>query len=191
MEYLPYRQRFTLVEGFNTLVKERIRNRWQPYFLTFMFNNIPGRATTKSQIMTNEVCRVYRTLLSRVVRKPRSLAWNQYCPIFVGCPDLPVAKREKDLVRNLNVNGGLHFNGCLLLPPYDRCRLNEPLDKHFRRHQERYYWDEHPLDRIHVEPTQDGTMIDYAFKHIIRGNVPYDDILILPRARSELSRRDK
>src|ERR1700688_5280105 len=115
-----------------------------------MFNKIPGKHSTKKQIMADEVYRVYETLITNVVRKPKSPSWKQYCPFFIGSPDLPVAKSDKELVRNLNVNGGLHFNGCLLLPPKGRRRLRGHLDDHFRNNQERYYRDEYPLDRLHA-----------------------------------------
>jgi hypothetical protein len=187
MTYLSYRLRLDLIDGFHQLVRERIVESWQPYFVSFMFNHIPGKQSTKKQIMADEVSRVYQTLLPYIVRKPTSPSWKQYCPIFIGCPDLPVAKNEKELVRNLQVNEGLHFNGCLLLPPAEKCRLQEPLDKHFEKHQAQYYWDRHSLDRLHATYIRDGSMIDYALKHFKRGNVVYDDVLILPRTPSELT----
>jgi hypothetical protein len=186
MEYMPNRQRCEMISGFDRLVHDRISASWQPYFLNFMFARIPGRRSTIAQVMADEVSRVYNTLLTCVVRRPKSPSWKEFCPIFIGCPDLSVAKSEKNLVRNLNVNDGLHFNGCLLLPPPEKCRLGMSLKKHFERYQERYYRDEYHLDRIHVTYIEDGTMIDYAFKHFKRGNVSYDDILILPRSVTEL-----
>jgi hypothetical protein len=186
MEYIPYHKRRENVASYDEMVRERIREAWRPYFLNFMFARIPGRQFTRVQVMANEVTRVYQTLLTNVVRKPKSPSWSRFCPIFIGCPDLPVAKFDKDLVRNLQVNDGLHFNGCLLLPPLDKCRLGMSLKKHFDRYQGRYYRDEYPLDRIHVTYITDGTMIDYALKHLKRGTVSNDDILILPRAVSEL-----
>lgn len=186
MEYIPYHERREIISGYDRMVHDRISVSWQPHFLNFMFTRIPGHRSTRVQIMSDEVTRVYETLLTSVVRKPTSPSWKEYCPVFIGCPDLPVAKHDKELVRNLNVNGGLHFNGCLLLPPLDKCRLGMSLKKHFERYQERYYRDGFPLDRIHVKYISDGTMIDYAFKHLKRGTVSHDDILILPRAVSEL-----
>jgi hypothetical protein len=187
MSYLPYQKRLQFILSYDQMVRERIAGSWQPYFMTFMFNHIPGKQGTKKRIMTDEVSRVYQTLLPNIVRKPTSSSWKQYCPFFVGCPDLPVSKNEKELVRNLQVNEGLHFNGCLLLPPAEKCRLQEPLDKHFEKHQEQYYWDGHSLARLHATYIHDGSMIDYALKHFKRGNVAYDDILILPRTPSELT----
>jgi hypothetical protein len=189
MDYMPYQTRLNSIQGFDQMVHERIALHWQPYFLNFMFNQIPGKHSTKKQIMADEVCRVYETLITNIVRKPTSPSWKQYCPIFIGCPDLPVAKSDRELVRNLNVNDGLHFNGCLLLPPEKKCRLKGRLDDHFRRHQELYYRDGYSLDRLHATNIHEGSMVDYALKHFKRGNVSYDDILILPRVRSEFGRK--
>jgi hypothetical protein len=186
MTYIPYSHRLQIVSGFDSWAREYVVAGWQPYFLNFMFKNIPGRSATKIRVMADEVSRVYSTLLPNVVRRPTAPAWKQYCPRFIGCPDLPVGKHDKDLVRNLNVNGGLHFNGCLLLPPTEKCRLGTSLRRHFDRFQERYYRDDCPLDRIHVTYIKHDTMIDYALKHFKRGNVSYDDFLILPRTVSEL-----
>jgi hypothetical protein len=188
MDYIPYHERRGIISGYDRMVRDRISDSWQPHFLNFMFMRIPGRRSTRVQLMASEVTRVYETLLTNVVRKPTSPSWKEYCPVFIGCPDLPVSKFEKELVRNLQVNDGLHFNGCLLLPPAEKCRLEVPLDKHFRRNQERYYRDDRPLDRIHVTYIKDGTMIDYALKHFKRGSVAYDDILILPRSITEVRR---
>jgi hypothetical protein len=188
MDYMPYQKRLDYIQGFDQMVSERTSQNWQPYFLNFMFNRIPGKESTRKTTMTGEVMRVYTTLITNIVRKPHSTSWMSFSPLFFGCPDFPVAKRDKDLVRNVIVNDGLHFNGCLLLPPKRKCRLKEHLDDHFKRNQERYYRDGYPLDRLHATYIEDGTMIDYAFKQLKRSNVSIDDILVLPRANSEFSR---
>jgi hypothetical protein len=185
MNYIPYRERKQFVLAYDEMIQQRIDDGWRPYFISFMFNKLPGKLVTKKGIMEAEVERVYSKLVNYVVRRPHSPSWKQYNPIFVGCPDLPVAKWEKELVRNVTVNDGWHYNGCLLLPPVEKCRLKKPLDHHFRHHQDRYYQDEYPLDRIHAELIKEGTMADYMLKHFKRGNVSADDILILPRVGSE------
>src|ERR1700685_522208 len=111
MDYIPYYQRKQLIAAYDEMIQQRIDKGWQPYFLNFMFNRIPGKPVTKKHIMEGEVERVHSTLVTFVVRKPHSPSWIQYVPIFVGCPDLPVAKWEKELVRNVVVNDGWHYNG--------------------------------------------------------------------------------
>jgi hypothetical protein len=188
MNYIPYYERKQLIISYEEMIQQRIDEGWQPYFISFMFDRIPGKPVTKKRIMEAEIERVYSKLINYAVRKTHSPSWKQYNPVFVGCPDLPVAKWEKELVRNVVVNDGWHYNGCLLLPPAEKCRLPGHLDDHFRHHQRRYYRDEYPLDRLHVTKIQEGTMAGYILKHFMRGNVSADDILILPRVGSELRR---
>lgn len=186
---MSYLQRLQLVVSYDSMIIGRVMEGWQPYFVNFMFNQIPGRKRTKIKVMTDEVMRVYSTLVTHVVRKPQSPSHLQKLPLFIGCPDAPVAKGEKELVRNVIVNDGWHFNGCLLLPPVEKCRLKGHLNIHFMRNQQFYYQDGYPLDRIHATAMDRYSIADYTLKHFKRGNVSNDDILILPRARSEFGPR--
>jgi hypothetical protein len=81
-----------------------------------MFNHIPGSADTKMHVMRAEVTRVYDILTRHIVRKPESENWCHLRPKFIGSPDLIVWKHDKELVRNLVVNDGLHFNVVALVP---------------------------------------------------------------------------
>jgi len=189
MTYIPYYERKNLILAYDEMIQERIENDWQPYFLNFMFKKLPSRRrSTRKEMMKQEVQTVYTTLVKHVVHHPKSPSWVPYLPFFIGCPDLPVAKWEKELVRNLAVNDGWHFNGCLLLPPKGKCRIKGHLDRHFRNNQEKYYKDEYYLDRLHAGVIKEGTMADYMLKHFKRGNVTSDDILILPRVSDEFTR---
>jgi len=186
MTYIPYHERTAMIVAYDEMIQERIKNDWQPYFVNFMFKRLPGNRSTKKEMMKQGVQGVYTTLVKHVVHHPKSPSWVPYLPSFIGCPDLPVAKWEKELVRNVVVNDGWHFNGCLLLPPEGKCRIKGHLDRHFRNNQDKYYKNEYYLDRIHAKFIEDGTMVDYMLKHFKRGNVFHDDILILPRTSSEL-----
>jgi len=187
MYVMPYQERVQLILHYNEMIKQYSDYNWRPYFINFMFNHIPGRKSVKLKVMTDEVVRVYSTLATHVVRKPRSASHREWLPIFLGCPDAPVPKRNKELMRNIRVNDGWHFNGCFLLPPPDRCRLTVPLGGHFDQRQELYYRDGRPLDRIHATAMNRMEIADYTLKHFQRGNISSDDILILPRAQSELT----
>jgi len=160
---------------------------WQPYYLNFMFRHICGKPGRKKQAMVDEVIRFYSALVPYVVRKPRSPSWVGFLPQFVGCPDLPVAKSDaRRLSSETNVNDGWHFNGVLLLPPSDKCRLKRPLLEHIDEHAEAYIRPDCPLSRIHITTITRGYLADYVFKHFLRGSFGCDDILILPRATSEM-----
>lgn len=171
------------------MIIRRVAEGWQPYFLNFMFKHVPGKAATKIRVMTAEVTRVYATLLPHVIRKPHAQSWRDFLPMFIGCPDLPVPKTRNISIRAAGVNDGWHFNGVLLIPPPAKCRLKCQVQDHFRKHKECYIRRDHPLHRIHAEPMTQYFIADYVFKHFQRGNVAADDILILPRASSEMPRR--
>jgi hypothetical protein len=179
-------ERLQTIIGYDSMIVDRTIHGWQPYFINFMFNNIPGKKSTKLQVMEDNVVRVYSTLVTHVVRKPNAPLWKAFRPIFIGAPDLPVVKSRKVSAYDRVVNEGWHFNGCLLLPPQEKCRLRVRLDDHFRTNRRLYCTPEHPLGRIHVTPMSFPAIAGYVLKQHSRGNVSSDDILILPRSTSEV-----
>jgi hypothetical protein len=90
-------------------------------------------------------------------------------------------------VRLFQVNGGLHFNAVVLLPPRfqppripgeRQSRLKDSLVAHVHENSAEYLTDK--LYRIHVEPMVKGTtMADYTFKAFKNGRISSDDVLIL------------
>ncbi len=99
-------------------------------------------------------------------------------------PDFPVCKREKKSIEDVSINDGLHYGGIALTPPVSR--FHTTLDAHFRNEQNRYVNDK--LARIHVEPIEWNAAhaMDYVAKNYKRGRVSDEDIIILPKTRSEL-----
>ena len=125
-------------------------------------------------------------MLTRVVRKPASEAFKDRLPFWIACPDYPVPKHTKQALRDVTVNDGLHVQAVACLPP--RNRLAASLDRHVAEDNGLYLRDRKPLARLHVEPmTHDPEKaVDYLLKNVARGRVTLDQIIILPRARSEL-----
>jgi hypothetical protein len=179
-------ERLQTIIGYDSMIVGRVMQGWQPYFINFMFNNIPGKQSTKLEVMQDNVARVFATLVTHVVRKPNAPLWKAYRPILIGSPDLPVVKTKKVSAYERVVNEGWHFNACLLLPPQEKCRLRMRLGDHFRQNRNLYCVADHPLARIDVTPMDFPAIADYTLKHYKRGNVSSDDILILPRHGSEL-----
>jgi hypothetical protein len=95
-----------------------------------------------------------------------------------------VYKHEKKPIEDVSINNGLHFGGIALTPPMSRFRST--LDAHFV--QDQYKYVNEKLARIYVEPiTSDPDYVtDYAAKSYKRGRVSEEDIVILPKAISEL-----
>lgn len=172
------------IDAFDSWISRMINGGRSAYFLNFMFRQLPDSRRTRNEIMKDEVCRVYATLVTREVRRPRSSGSQYAMPRFFGCPDFPVPKRDKHSHRLVVANEGMHFNGLLVLSPFGRGELDPEHDLD----GEPYVRSNGRLDRIHVTPVDFGSMAHYTFKSIERGG-NWDDILILPRSPSELSER--
>jgi hypothetical protein len=178
-----------LIIGYAELIQQRIREGWQPYLITFMFNRLPGNQAAVIKQMQDEVERVYATLVTRVVRKPRSPKSADRLPVFIGFADRPVPKRERKQLREIALNGGLHYHGILLMPA--RSRLRTGLAFHFMKYQRLYLRDRSRLDRIHVLAIESDPcyVVRYALKALENGRLPYDDcVLVLPKSVNELGR---
>src|SRR3954451_10702247 len=174
------------IKGYAVWAAQHIRCGWDPYLLSFMFNHVPGSRASVSRQMQREVERVYATSLTRVIRKPRCQAAQGKEPILIACPDLPVPKRQKQSLRDVIINDGLHYQGIALILP--GSRLKDGLDVHFRHHQALYVHRERPLARVHAQPIvhDPGYVTEYALKSLPRQRFSLDDVLILPRNRNGL-----
>jgi len=170
------------IDAFDSWLSRMISGGRSAYFLNFMFRQLPDCRRSGKEIMKDEVCRVYATLVTREVRRPRSSGSQFAMPRFFGCPDFPVPKRDKYSRRLVVANEGMHFNGLLVLSPFGRGELDPEHDLD----AEPYVRPDGRLERINVTPVEYGSMAHYTFKAIERGG-NWDDILILPRSRSEIS----
>jgi hypothetical protein len=157
---------------------------WTPYHVVFMFRHIPGPAPETLRQMHKEIARFYGKLASWVVRSPRSPKCAYLLPRAVFFPDGPCYKRQKQALRDVSINDGLHFHGLILVPT--RSRLKVPFLQHLRDRSKIYARGN--IARIHAEPIRDHHQFvaDYAGKAVKRGRVSYDDVLVLPRTGKEL-----
>jgi hypothetical protein len=176
-----------LINGYADLVEQRVQDGWQPHLITFMFNQLPGSRSSVIKQTRDEIERVYATLVTRVVRKPRSPKSADRLPVLIGFADLPVPKRERRQLREITLNDGLHYHGILLMPA--RSRLRTGLAFHFMKYHRLYVGNGSRLDRLHVLKikTDPGYVVRYALKALEKGRLPYDDcVLVLPKSVTEL-----
>jgi hypothetical protein len=180
--------RRTHVEGLVSLIEGRIAQGWSPSFLTFQFEQLPGKAGAILHQMRTEIETIYRKLICRVQRFPTTRLGSLNVPLLFSCADLPVFKRTKACAsQDVRINEGLHHHGVILLPP--RSRLREGLVAHLEQQQQRYLAGSR-LASIFAEPMTDNfeKAIRYAFKTVESGRLDYDDsFVVLPRALSEVS----
>jgi hypothetical protein len=60
------------VDGYTKLVTDRVNNGCSIHLVTFLFHQLPGSRVAVLDRMKDEVQRVYSTLLTRVVRRPKT-----------------------------------------------------------------------------------------------------------------------
>lgn len=176
--------RLELLAGYKQWVRDHVNQKWQPYYISFMFHQLPGTQSSVLRQMNAEVVRVYGRLPTRFSRNPRSPAGAKLIPRMILFPDLPVYKHEKKSIEDMSVNDGLHYGGIALTPPVSR--FHSTLDAHFAQDEPNCISEK--LARIHVTPitTNPGFVVDYAAKSFKRGWISEENIIILPRAVSEL-----
>ena len=173
-----------LIGGYKKWVGDYVNKNWQPYFISFMFHQLPGTRSSALRQMNAEVVRIYRRLPTQFSRNPRSPAGAKLIPRMIVFPDLPVYKHKKKFIGDVSVNDGLHYGGIALTPPVSRFQSS--LDGQFA--QDELNCISEKLARTHVTPitTNSGFVVDYAAKSLKRGLISEGDIIILPRALSEL-----
>lgn len=182
----PKLERLLIIHEYQKWVRERVKKRWEPYQMVFMFHPLPGKTIwSHTRQMTREIERVYARLVTRFARNPRSKKLVKDLPIMILFPDLPVYKRQRDKsIEDVSINNGLRYGGIALTPPYSRFKST--LDVYFDEYQDTYTSEK--LERIHVTPiTWDlAGVTDYVAKTYKRDRVSDADIIILPKSTSEL-----
>ena len=176
------------LKAYGQWIEEMVFDGWNAYYVNFMFHHIPGFPRHRFAVMRNEVERVYSTMVTRIVRKPNSLERLDNLPRFIGCEDKPVPKNNKLSLRDVTVNDGSHINGVFLFPLKSRLRKH-PIDL-IGDNQKYYIPEGGPLLRIHLTPLHVtlNQAADYTFKAIKRGWVKEEDIIILPKSSTEVTR---
>ncbi|MDB5594199.1 MAG: hypothetical protein JWM36_1160 [Hyphomicrobiales bacterium] len=176
-----------IIKAYGDMVEDRIRQGWDGYLLTFMFRQLSGSDWSVSRQMELEAERIYATLVTRVVRKPKSEKQIPQLPIMLCCPDFPVFKHTKSNLADIAINDGRHLHGASLMPPTSRLRVS--LTDHIAQHQDLYMRPEFPLIRLDVRPIlhDAGYVVGYGYKALQSGRASGDSVIILPRSHSEVT----
>jgi hypothetical protein len=175
-----------LVDGYTQMVTDRVYDGCRLYLMTFLFRQLPGPRGAVLDRMKDEVQRVYSTLLTRVVRRPKT-ALTDALPVLIGVADLPAYKRNRASAPMISCNDGLHLHALVLMPA--ASRLTGSLADHFEANVDMYTGPQNSIQRIDVRPVTDGhsRVVDYVFKTVLNRRLCYDEaVLVLPRVRAEL-----
>ena len=175
-----------MIEGYTVWVQEYLDSGWKVYFLTFQFNHLGMHKRVTVLTMQRELERFYRTLLTRLIRRPARASQQNRLPLLIGVPDSPVNKHQSTAtLADIRPNMGIHFHAILAIPR--KSRLKCGLIRHIKQHQTVYLGRDGKLARIHVRRVRqlEDRIVDYLFKHVKRGTFSLDDVLILPRSVDE------
>jgi hypothetical protein len=159
---------------------------YEPYLLTFMFNEMQGTERRTTTRMTDVIEEVFSKLLTRIVRDPRKADIYTEYPRLIASPDWPVHSHLKMTAEESVINGGKHWHGIFLVPP--RSRMWTSLDKHIVEKQGKFAGRTKPLMRLHavaIERTE-RKAIGYVLKQLDRRRIDQDALAILPKVHSEM-----
>lgn len=176
-----------LTTGYSQMIEDRTQAGWSSDLVTILFDRMNGSQSGLISQMRGQIQRVYSTLVTRVHRKPKTAPTDQL-PLVIGAFDLPVYKKDRTSAPMVYLNEGLHFHGVLMVPP--NSRLKEDVADHFATNSKLYRGNSCGVGRIDVRPIihNQGYVLDYVLKTIGNHGLSYDDaIVVLPRARAELS----
>ena len=160
------------IQGYTDLIRERITDGWSAYLCSFMFKPINPNQNAAIGLMKDAITRLYSTLVTRIIRDPKSPSSVGRRPVLISVADLPRPGAKAPLA-DTTINGGLHFHGILLIPTKNRLRI--PLIDHVDQNPLTYLPGDGILSRIHMQPIEDrpDQVFDYAFKAIKRNKIKY------------------
>jgi len=107
-----------LIGGYKKWVGDYVNKNWQPYFISFMFHQLPGTRSSALRRMNAEVVRVYRRLPTQFSRNPRSPAGAKLIPRMILFPDLPVYKHKKKFIEDVSSTMAFIMGALPLLPQF-------------------------------------------------------------------------
>jgi hypothetical protein len=159
------------------------------YYVNFMFERFSGLRSEVVHKMKHLIERFYSHYVTQFTHHPLAPGEQKRLPQFWLYPDLPVSKKHKGKTKTqkIEINSGLHFNGAMIIrsPLRGETKIRG-IKRHIRENQKSYA--KNGIARIHVTKIRRdySRLSDYALKTISANRCDENDILILPKARSEL-----
>lgn len=176
------------IKGCTQWMQEWVSKGWGLYYVNFMFEPLHVPAAAIVPTMRRGIHKFYGRFCTQFIHDGRAKSEQERMPKLWLFPDLPVFKYQKSSLRDVTINGGLHYNGPMLIPPVSRFK--ECPIKHLKEHQKKYA--RHGIDRIHIVAGGDiSGLADYAAKTIKNHRADEGDIIILPGSVTELPDKKK
>ena len=176
------------IKGTTQWMNEWVSKGWTLFYVNFMFEPLRGPPASIVPKMKRGVHKFYGRFCLKFIHNGRAKSEQERMPMLWLFPDLPVFKHEKTSLREVTINGGLHFNGPLLIPPISR--FEECPIKHLEENQAKYA--RYGIERIHIVSGYDiPGLVDYAAKNIKNRRANEEDIMQLPRSVTELPEKKR
>ena len=176
------------IKGCTEWMQEWVLKGWKLYYVNFMFEPLHVPTAELVPKMRKGIHKFYGRFCTEFIHNGRAKSEQERMPRFWLFPDLPVRKNKGNSLRDVTINGGLHYNGPMLIPPVSRFK--ECPIKHLKENQARYAL--HGIERIYLMAGGDILgLADYAAKTIKNHRADEGDILILPRSVTELPDKKK
>lgn len=203
-EDCEWSMRKQIIDAWGDWIEEHIARGWKATFLTITFNQIKGPPRVVAAQMVDAVEAAYARALTQIVRHPRNVPVTEL-PLWICCPDYPIAKRDRDNIRDIVPNDGRHIHVIAVVPP--RSRLKTSLADHLTEDQRFYAGREKRIWRIHAERIRAVGKVwrddnaekrvsrgakqvgRYAKKSVASGRVSVSEIFVLPRSHAEMQQR--
>ncbi|MGO6819812.1 hypothetical protein ACCS67_33990 [Rhizobium brockwellii] len=166
------------------MIETRVDEGFEPSMLTLMFKDMKGSEASRRRLMTKVATDIYSDLLPRLIKRIKSKTLMEL-PFFLGCVDWPVPKKHFKGLDGIHHNDGMHFGGLYLVPPIARTASN--LMDIVERSRP-VLMRSGLLTAIHVEPVSFNPekATRYVLKSLERFRISNEEVLVLPRTRSEM-----
>jgi hypothetical protein len=99
------------IKGTTQWMNEWVSQVWRLYYVNFMFEPFRGPPTAIVPYMWKGMRKFYGRFCTEFIHDGRAKSEQERMPKLWLFPDLPVPKHEKKSLREVTINGGLHFNG--------------------------------------------------------------------------------
>jgi hypothetical protein len=171
------------IKGCAQWIYDLVFKGWKLYYVNFMFEPLRGPPSAIIPQMRRGIHKFYGRFCTEFIHNGRAKTEQERMPQLWLFPDLPVHKNKGSSLRKVTINGGIHYNGPMLIPPVSR--FQECPIKHLENNQARYA--RNGIERIYLMVGGDiPGLADYAAKTIKNHRADEGDILILPRSVTEL-----
>jgi hypothetical protein len=174
-----------LLGAYGEWVHDHMAYGWLGYFLSLMFSQISGPDDDRMDEMKKHLGWFYGRLAKASVPKASHPKWSPFLRKVILAPDFPVPKYEKQQLRDVTINNGLHWHGLVLVNPL-APKLPGNLDVHIHENLRKYLAGS--IRKIDVKPITHAPeyVTGYGMKGLKRRSFLEDELLIFPRSVSEL-----